>query len=505
MAKAIVVAGVQSRQLYLTTNNRLRQAIGASQLMDDAIRDLPNYGGRPVYVGGGNAAVIYDAQDLARKALGEWSLKWLEKAPGIRLVAGLQEADAKGWARNWQCARMEKLFAVEERGAFGCELLALSVTAYCPDTGLAAQRYDHYHRTWKSSEAFEKQEQSKRDRLHKAPETELEKLLHAEIVSTGYRFPDDLAELGMPDSSRQIAIVHCDGNGMGELFEDIVRELGESPSEDDFVGRVGRHSAACSEATNKALVNTFRDMRDRIEAWREAKVLKPRARGADNFFPARLLVSAGDDATWICAGRLGIGSAIRFCRHFEAATARILGKPRTACAGVAIVPLGFPFRRAYEIAADLCDNAKMARKKEGRNEGPADQSLVDIHAMTEGLTGEITDVRERYYRACIFRDPGPNTHADSHRPLNLSDDSLNSWNHFERTWRALQSGEQPWPRSRIKRLLEELSLSQERGQECAELFKSQAYPLPEKVENCFDVLELFDFHVEWPEVTKVGA
>src|SRR5437588_98853 len=38
MEPVVVMVGIQGRQHYMTMNNRLRQAVGASKLMDDAVR-----------------------------------------------------------------------------------------------------------------------------------------------------------------------------------------------------------------------------------------------------------------------------------------------------------------------------------------------------------------------------------------------------------------------------------------------------------------------------------
>jgi hypothetical protein len=516
MSKVVVVAGVQSRQHYMTVNNRLRQSVGASRLMELAIGDLKRFGGLELYTGGGNAAIVYDDEDEARKCVRKWSREWLERAPDIRLVAGMATVD-KCLRDAWVIARRQRLPEYEEGGAYGCELGYLPLTLNCPDTGRAAQVYNRDRRRWLSAEASIKDDtgRSFNDDLNNGrvePGSLEEKLYLRVLQRDQFQFALDLEHLGLQLGARHIAIVHCDGNDMRTLFGELDDESGPQYPvyEDDelFAGRVREISEGARDASQEALLQTFEGIGGRTQGWIDADKLERIEQPGTGipFFPARLLVTSGDDANWICAARLGLGSAVEYCRNFERTSLRYGGMRRTACAGVVIVPAGFPYRRAYELASELCASAKAARKNVAEW---LPYSFIDFHVITEGSSSDLKEIRRLAYRGHVIpsRKLEPEVPHLHNRPLRIDPavppgappGSHETWSAFHAHWQYFQKY---WgrARSRVKRLLEETAASYDRGKECADLFLSQDYKLPpdcRKPEECFDALELYDFYLPW--------
>lgn len=484
----VAVVGIQSRQHYMTVNNRLKQAVGASRLMDEAVEDFVRFGGDRLFVGGGNAAVEFTDAESARSALAGWSRKWIEDAPGIRLAAGVWSASGS-LSEVYDRARKE-LARNEERGSHGNELGFLPLTDFCRDTGHAAQAFDSRVKQWRSLEAMQKERAGYRfNRQINSGDVERESLewrLFSDVLGSGeYEFPVEMEDLGTRTGARHIAVCHCDGNGVGKFLE---KKLGAAQGDDAARQALREWPLRLRKASESAISETFTAIRRQLPALFADRTLEPAyiAGGRTVFFPARLLAAAGDDANWICTARLGLASAVRFCQSFEHHTQQILGERRTACAGVAIVPAGFPYRRAYDLAADLCANAKRTRRDKG---GDTNSSYIDFHAVTEGAGLDIDKIREANYREGVLR-----------RPLRVTNgQQANDWGRFEANWAHFRH-EWGRARSRAKRLLEETAASEDRGRECRDLFQSQGYALPagQSAEDCFDALEMLDYHIDWP-------
>ena len=480
---------VQSRQQYVTANNRLLQSVGASKLLDDImdwwLEELPE--SQRLYVGGGNAAARFDSVADARAAIGGWSRKWVRKAPGARLVAGVGVHD-----NEWQafdCADKD-LEREKEEGSFGLELGALPVTRYCPDTGLAASQFHVRDKEWKSAEAITKEDRAREydDELHasggeaepvaEGHHTRAKIAAYREILGDRYRFPVNLEDLGMREAERQVAVVHCDGNGIGKIWRDLA------------AGKTGELQAGVFGLSNKladtargAMHLMLRDLVASLSKWEKDEILSPRSHGGERrYLPIRPLIDSGDDVTWICSGRLGIGSAARFCEHFAAISAGKFDKPLSACGGVAIVPVGFPFRRAYELADGLCKAAKEKRRSDSSKQGFIESGYIDYQIVMEGGETSVDKIRGKYRKSTVKR------------PFSLRDE----WPVCEERWKHFKSEWEGRGRGRAKSLFEAIASGSNRGKGVAELYAQQGYHGPSGTpDDWFEALELIDFHAEW--------
>jgi hypothetical protein len=98
-----------------------------------------------------------------------------------------------------------------------------------------------------------------------------------------------------------------------------------------------------------------------------------------------------------------------------------------ACAGIAIVKSHFPFARAYEQAADLCQNAKKSLRKAGLANT---YSALDWHIAASGRDDSIRDIRAREYKL-------PNGELLTARPVLLGSATTLTTDWHARTWEQL--------------------------------------------------------------------
>lgn len=182
------------------------------------------------------------------------------------------------------------------------------------------------------------------------------------------------------DEGAYMALLHADGNGLGQLFMDIGRADMDPPIRTALMRALSDAvDRATGTAVRQALCTVFSDIETRQGA-----------------IPVRPIVLGGDDVTILLPAR----EAIRFTQSFLAAfgteTARELAplKDRyaampdrlTACAGVAFVKPHYPFDQAHTLAESLCKFAK----KRSRRAGHTLCSLA-FHRVTTTLARDFKD------------------------------------------------------------------------------------------------------------------
>ena len=126
----------------------------------------------------------------------------------------------------------------------------------------------------------------------------------------------------------KIAIIHADGNGLGN----IVKELNET--------EIVKFSKDLDEATRKA----YKLASEGIEKIRE-------------------VILGGDDLTVIVDANEALKFTKKFLEEFEKATKNIHKDfDLTACAGITFCNEKYPFHYAVKLAEDLCSHAKKDSK-----------------------------------------------------------------------------------------------------------------------------------------------
>lgn len=450
--QSIVVFGTASLQRYIFQSNRLKENIGASYLvkywLDDGLIETTQadtaswdeYKANPsmsppenpvdaskdvnlIYIGGGNAALLCKNRDIARRAVETWSRELLVKAPGLRVAVGYGEVN-DSLVKAYGTA-LDDLAHCEEALPFGSTLYSLPVVRTCITTGLPASE-----RSKKPDEADQYISQSaacKRDQVDSARE-DIAKVFKA-VLNEGQHFAIQLEDLGGSEGESHIAVVHADGNGMGALLNELIKDQDDA----DFLHHLRAFSSSVSRLSKSALKKTLQYLQTLpLESLQNPK----------NIFPLRPIVYGGDDLTFVCDGRLGLDLAAFYLKEFAKGKVKVCGedRPVDACAGVAIVPTKFPFARAYGFADELCGLAKSHRRAQDDSTG----SWLDFQIIQEGATQSISALRDTQYRSL----EGQTLHK---RPYQVPE----KWDDFVKILQEFQSPR--WPRSRAKGLLQALT------------------------------------------------
>ncbi|MDZ8227617.1 MULTISPECIES: Cas10/Cmr2 second palm domain-containing protein [unclassified Nostoc] len=464
----ITVVDTTGKQNYIFNSNRLRENIGASFLLSQATKELvedilENNLGIPksrqkqpietsgldaeiIYANGGNALILFKSRKIAVEFTRILSKKVLAEASGINLLVAHADFD---WENDKLYEIMEDLKKNEiehqkyER-IHSAPLLTLGVTATCNSTQLpAVDRSDKYI-NYDDDEALDSYLISTETRQKliaiKRANVKLQQIFSEVVDESIYEFPNRTDNLGRSkDESSYVAVVHIDGNGMGDRF----KKCGEGKENRDYLNVMREFSKSVDSAGIKTLKAVAETLIKNIESGRvEGKIdgfnLKQDSKNNKVYLPFRPLVYGGDDITFICEGRLGLELAALCLQKFQEQKVTD-GKPLTACAGVCIVKTHYPFSRAYKMSEDLCQSAKEFVKTERQKHRVDYFSAIDWHFAASGLLGSISEIRRREYEV-------PKNNQSWHlemRPLWLeSQDEWRTWPGFTQVISEFKQGDE---------------------------------------------------------------
>ena len=419
--------GIQS---YIFGSNRLRENIGASylvkQVTDEWVQKilqkesnwnvfikwkespfLPHiqdgkHHAELIYAGGGNTVLLFQTIGYARQFTKKLSKKILKEAPSINLVVAHKEFD---WDNpDYLLSQaindlMEKEIVKQKQEYLSSSpLLGLAVTADCRSTRLVAvDDSSKYINVDVTDEGYLISREI-REKLKAVDNANhyLKQTVFNDIPLKNYKIPLDFDDFGRSEGdSSYIAVVHADGNSMGKRFQKQI----QGRQNEDYVMAIRKLSSDVDNAGKLALKSVVKKLIDSIDS--QGKVMgefQLANKDGIRYLPFRPLVYGGDDVTFVCDGRLGLELAASYLEEFEKQP--VVGNtdgenPLTACAGVCVVKVHYPFARAYQFSEDLCKSAKKFIKEEGLK--GANLSALDWHLASSGLIGSINEIRGREY------------------------------------------------------------------------------------------------------------
>lgn len=449
------------------------------------------------YIGGGNALLIFRKENndtiKANDFLKKWSRSILFNYPGIVPAATILEAETSN--DNIPKETIDKIFAQlakSKTAAVPNTIIARhGITGECPYTGLSMEnKFQEPDKVTYISSSLK----SKIENVDKANK-QLESLLNDLQKTQDYQFPEELDDLGQSPSENHIAIVHIDGNSMGEAFQNC-----------DTLAKRRALSKKVNDATNEAFNDTLHCLINKMNDLEKNKIIYNSPGKKIKNLPIRPIILNGDDVTFICNARISFWLAETFIKAFEKQSVE---KPKlSACAGIAITKTKYPFYRGYELAEELCAEAK----KIGRENS---ESWLDFHIAFSGLSGDLEVIRKKQYQA------GSNNLL--WRPWKIGKDGDHSIEKLKAAIDLFINGEKegdkdnskqkPWPRSKIKKLAQILVEGETATREFLRIEESKSVRLPHFINNdekqygwyksnshsgtpFLDIIEVMDFYPE---------
>jgi len=455
-------------QPYIFASNKLREQIGASQLVHeattvwlldalgwpdprvaddplafhDALRNQPPLqdGARHeiMQAPSGRAITLFRDRDRAIAAGRSVTLRALRQAPGLDISCGIAQVDWSAPGSLQEAIRR----ADRDRGRRAAEVpgalarhARLPIVADCDTTSFPAAARDHKAPEVTKDRAPAPARSAVALAKRRAAKAGVARMAQA-LGDVTAANPGDLLdrlerELEDGDRIGWLAVVHADGNGVGERFIQRSRELTDLSN-----GEYLRQMRELSLQIDGSALGALRVATSELVARDE------RGPGASPILPLVPFIVGGDDLTVLLAG----ADALRFvCAYLRAAAK---DEAELVCrAGIAFVKPHFPLHSAYALSSQLAESAKAAK----RYEVPA----FDFHLLYDTGVPDLDEIR-----ASMTVDGG--TTRLHGRPYVLADPSSEAWveqhryAHVEHvTAAALQraeSGERLLPRSQLATL-----------------------------------------------------
>lgn len=392
----LVLIETSGNQAYIFATNKLRENVGASELTAragtrfvlDAVQAVggqvtKNYrdpetfpaisNENPIEVilaVSGKALLLVNDAAIGRQIVNEVTLRALREAPGLE-VRGVvsRDFDFEQDALHPLIGEVHRQFEVVRSRLPGpaVRFQRLPIIAECASSGLPASAYD---RTGREPGMRSRVILAKRE----AAQDGLTRI--RALVGEEPRLPrstTEIEDLGCD----WLAIVHADGNGLGQIFLNFDREAKTSNNR-DYITKLRNFSMALDECTEKAFCRSL------------AVFLLRR-----NITPIVPLVLGGDDLTVVCDGRQALQFTKKFIDCFEEETRQhqairsIINDGVKSCAGVAIVKPHFPFFAGYQLAEELLKSAK----KLGKKNPERFLSAIDYHILYDASGPDLDRIR----------------------------------------------------------------------------------------------------------------
>ena len=377
----------RSIQEYLFQSGRLRDVIGASELvdsltgelLDDVLAALDFFEGRDLSfsrrAGGAFYAFSTDADVLERLAA-LWTLTVQQYAPGMAYDIGLSREAATHLAAFDNTKKAIQQDAARNRSPLP---VASPVTQRSRRTGLAATGLDH-DGTPVDAAALRKRLFADLSRANfierfSPPEAQLRWLDWPRNLEA-----DDDGAFPFLEDDRTLALIHADGNGLGQLLMRARNTVEQRP--DEFLTLFRTLSQGIAASTKRAAQRATDE------------VLLPQR--LDGLMPARPILLGGDDLTILVRGDLGLPFVRAFASAFEQESRTAMEEltklgvtdlPQRLTIGAGLVWMGAnqPFYLASSLAESLMDTAKTRAKAHSTADPP---SAVAFYRVTSSLVDD---------------------------------------------------------------------------------------------------------------------
>ncbi|MDJ0597484.1 MAG: hypothetical protein QNJ37_01360 [Crocosphaera sp.] len=345
----------------------------------------------------GKALLLTKSEENARQIIKNLTSRALKEAPGIDLCGVFVEFEWNNLVEGIKAVYQKFQKVHSQLSSPLTRFLQLPIIEPCKNSGYPASYFDNKRKTVISKISLEKQQQ-KEESLKR-----FNKILA--IYQPNRKFIEDINKLEKKfDNLDWLAIIHADGNGLGQIFLNFQNYLEKPNDSREYIKKLREFSLALDICTEKAFITAIEQ--NYPQSTQEIPLIP--------------LIIGGDDLTIVCEGKKAIKLTKDFLENFEKETsqAQKIGEnpieviPElsaeafqgvnhlSACAGVAIIKPHFPFSVAYELAEDLIKKAKQVKnyvtqtdEKEKDETQPLPCSAIDFHILYDSSDVKLSSIR----------------------------------------------------------------------------------------------------------------
>lgn len=384
MSKYLYGAAVQGIQDFIFKTNELKHIVGASELVEQicttAFEEFEVKGkGESIVRAAGNIKYVFDSLEDCKKAFRNFPKKIMLMAPGITVsqaVAAYDDDSKFGDAID----EVEGLLKTQRNKTPKSVMIGLMGIKRANNTGLPATQINK-NGEFLDDSTIQKEFYNERKVVRLCEQSF--NISHLDHSKVAYNISD------ITGKNDWIAIIHADGNGLGK----VVQKVGKN--KEVFC----MFSQKLDEATKNAAHTAY----DKLKSSKKIE--------EGGIIPIRPVVLSGDDMTVIIRGDLAIEYAAAFIDAFEIETKRLLAGILTenrvfadnkgyltACAGIAFIKSSYPFYYGYQLAEELCGQAKKDTKAIAKERGSEDNlpdSCLMFHKVQDSFITDYDAIVER--------------------------------------------------------------------------------------------------------------
>jgi hypothetical protein len=409
-------ASLQGIQSFIFETNKLKEIIGASEMIEQLCSsqfmkkyDIPDH--NFIIKAAGNIKCIIRDKAKIQNIVKTWPKFVSNRAPGLFFSQAMIEYDGE-LKKEYLDELERKLIVTKNKSSL--------TTSLSPMAAIRSRRTGKPAVDWLDS--IKKNKQTPRDATSKAkqiagaidaPQRLMDKCFDIPEQKKTSLYPFDVTDMLLEnESTGWLAVIHADGNSLGNKIQQMIRQLNKQHKD------VKGHFKIFSEQLDKSTINATK--------YAIKQVVMPVYNKSINKekYPFRPVVIGGDDLTIIIRADL----ALDFTKHYLEAFSNetkdnlttlelsMFDNGLTACAGIAYMKDSYPFYYAVNLAEELCNDAKKASKFIDSENVP---SSVSFHKIQDSFIED--------YEEIIHRELQPNRHVSfKYGPYGLDEDKLPS-------------------------------------------------------------------------------
>lgn len=511
--KVLAMYDVRGIQKYIFRTAKVKDAIGASAIVEDIIMDALkdavkkkshtysldwcNEDGyfpyeekdvdiQVLFIGGGNAYVLYKTKEICVGINKLMSNYILRNTYSLQLAVAMIE---KGDNYSDDYSKLQKkLIKVKAKMRMSKPLGSLPVMKTEVKTGypLGLKTDQQNGNRQISQETYLKQKKSEKQQINTNREE---------------RIFDNLINNKGTDSN--LAVVHIDGNSMGLRIRSIIQDINDYEEAINTMRNI-------SYNINYSYKRVFDQMKSTFESNHQKDYI------------IRKIVVAGDDITYVCNAQIALATVEFFAKYISECTMNgkkdadsIRDYSFSICAGVTFIHSHFPFYVGYQVAEELCGNAKDRAKDSAFADKNRVGNFVDFHICKNVQAQNLEQMRADEYETSsgeqLLIRPYYISVKNESIELAKNNDKLCAWNNFKEYCAYFQK-EKMIPRSFAKEIRNTYPLGEARMSQLQSFLQSRNHAMPdgtfnmysdtENVALWYDAVEMLDYYMPLEELIR---
>ncbi len=369
MGKYLAKYDVRGIQAFVFRTNKLKEIRAVSDLPERIIKDAADYAKINKEIewldtAGGNAVAVFDTKEEFEAVSTKMAFYVLEKTYSLKLVYACIELDENKAFHAQYEELNEKLGKLKSEMPEPAHTGAFPICRQDYLTGFPIAKVTQE----KEEKVFLTQESKIKLEQDKNPD---KKDCRYDDIKVGNVLDDMILEKGV-DS--HIAVIHIDGNNMGNRINQIIGDNAEFDADGGFdkikdtfksITVAQEFKTVCEEV--KEIIEKYKEKI--IEEKKEAGTYE----GEKDKANAPLIysvIAAGDDITYVTRANIALPFTKLFLKKISEHNMYSDSEDHdtygiNACAGIAFIKSHFPFSDAYELAERCCTSAKKRAKTDG--------------------------------------------------------------------------------------------------------------------------------------------